>query len=247
MGRGTDGPNRPSASSAKWGRRGSVCKRGLTRDACPGEAITRWAAGAAHERGTTLALPPCPPPHPHHRDPPFRATVPTPPVSSPQPVKCAPKSPSGGVEPPRRLNLPASASNPTLCRTSLPSSPSASTISIGSISLVLFRCRVARREYGKKIPCLSVYPSLRFPVANAADAAEQPLDPFCLIPCPAPVGYSGPQRAPLQGTVITPHRGTTTADKTRRGRCGAARLGACFLSLSFFPPPLPFLCIRLLS
>lgn len=66
------------------------------------------------------------------------------------------------------------------------------------------------------------------PVADtAADAAaaEQPLDLLCLIPCPAAVGYSGPRRAPLRGTVITPRRGTTTADKTRReARCIALRL-----------------------
>lgn len=53
-----------------------VCKRGLTRDACPGEAITRRVAGAARERGTTLALPPCSPPLPHLRDHPSRATMP---------------------------------------------------------------------------------------------------------------------------------------------------------------------------
>lgn len=89
---------RSSASLGEKGRPGKggvdiVRKRGLTRDACPGEAITRRAAGAGHERGPRSS--PCLL---------HRAAVPC-------AFLRAPKSPSGGVEPPRRLNLPASASN----------------------------------------------------------------------------------------------------------------------------------------
>lgn len=82
IGRGTGGPtDGPTERQlGEVGPEGVVCKRGLTRDACLGEAITRRAAGAALERGTTLALPPCPPPLPHLHDPPSCTTVPNLPV-----------------------------------------------------------------------------------------------------------------------------------------------------------------------
>lgn len=233
MSRGTDGPTERQLGEA--GPEGVVCKRGLTRDACLGEAITRRAAGAALERGTTLALPPCPPPPlPHLCDPPSRTTVPTSPFPD-NPLKHAPKSPSGGVEPPRRLNLPASASNPTS------SGPPSSLLSL-SLSLRFLHLdrqylprplllRAAEKRKHKKIIPLSLSPD-----AAAADAAaaEQPLDPPCLIPCLAAVGYSGPRRASLRGTMITPRRGTTTADKTRReARRGASR---CVWPLALLRP-----------
>lgn len=87
-----------------------MCKRGLTRDACPGEAITRRAAGAGHERRPErpryLFLSSTSPSCLLHR-----TRVPCPRSCAPTSFIRAPKSPSGGVEPPRRLNLPASASN----------------------------------------------------------------------------------------------------------------------------------------
>lgn len=147
MGRGTDGPT----ELGEVGQERVVCKRGLTRDACLGEAITRRSAGAALERGTTLALPPYPPlPLPRlspHRDPPSRTTVPT------SPFPDNPLNTCTQVPPP----VASSRLDDSTCQPAPPTPPcrgppflslslSASSISIGSISLASFYCAVRKKK-----------------------------------------------------------------------------------------------------
>lgn len=66
---------------------------------------------------------------------------------------------------------------------------------------------------GKKMIPLPLFISLGADAAvtvtvDAIAAEQPPRSALCLIPCPASVGYSGPERAPLRGTVITRYRGT---------------------------------------
>lgn len=86
-GRGRAGAVSGARSSASLGEKERTRgvdiarKRGLTRDACPGEAITRRAAGAGHERGLVLprasyTVPRSPVPLPPHPSLPPRTQVP---------------------------------------------------------------------------------------------------------------------------------------------------------------------------
>lgn len=111
-------------------------------------------------------------------------------------LKRALKSPSGGVEPPRRLNLPASASNPTLSGPPFLLSRSfflsffASTISIGSISLshpLLLRVAEKKKHEGKNNPPPSLSLSVSFSRGRRCRRRSRGLaTPRSILPHPLP-------------------------------------------------------------
>lgn len=160
-----------------------MCKRGLTRDACLREAITRRAAGAGHERGpgTTLPLP---------------LVLPGPPTPPwvPCPRCCAPHLLHSCTEVPLRQRRAASTTQPASQRLE-PRSPYPSSATLGPSSsptnllLSLLPFRFTERGPGKKIVPLCarrsnpknslLFPSL-LPFCPSASLPQPPLR----LPCP---------------------------------------------------------------